>query len=101
WLDQLIEYLEDNLNYLTDYFEKFLPKIKVIVPDGTYLVWLNFRDTGYNADKINNFLKEKARIGLNDGRIYGPGGKGFERINIGCPRLMLEEGLGRIKSVFG
>lgn len=101
WLEQLICYLEENLSYMKDYFDRNLPKIKVIVPEGTYLVWLDFRETGYSADKINTLLKERARIGLNDGRVYGPGGEGFERINIGCPRSILKEGLERIKSVFG
>ncbi len=100
WLEELIIYLEDNLSYLIDYFNKNIKNVKIIIPEGTYLVWLDFRATGYSADKVNKLLREKARIGLNDGRVFGPGGEGFERINIGCPRSMLKEGLERIKSVF-
>jgi len=96
WLDQLLDYLHENLNFLIEYIEKNMPQIKVIKPEGTYLVWLDFRSLGMDALSLKNFLLEKAKVAFDDGYIFGPGGEGFERINIACPRSLLKEGLDRI-----
>lgn len=97
WLDQLLVYLEDNIDYTLDFIKNEIPEIKAYKPDGTYLVWLDFRSLGRSADEISDALINTGKIGLNDGRPYGKGGEGFFRINIGCPRPILEEGLERIK----
>jgi len=96
WLDQLLDYLHENLNFLMEYVEKNMPRIKVIKPEGTYLVWLDFRSLGMDPLSLKNFLLEKAKVAFDDGYIFGPGGEGFERINIACPRSLLKEGLDRI-----
>ncbi|AFM41340.1 bifunctional PLP-dependent enzyme with beta-cystathionase and maltose regulon repressor activities [Desulfosporosinus acidiphilus SJ4] len=96
WLDQLMVYLQGNLDYLLLRVSQELPQIKVIKPEGTYLVWLDFRALGLDPKALQEFLVHKAGVGLNAGYGFGPGGEGFERINIGCPRSLLEEGLGRI-----
>ncbi|MEM3473766.1 MAG: MalY/PatB family protein, partial [archaeon] len=97
WLEQLLEYLEGNLNFLVDYVEKRIPKVKVIKPEGTYLAWLDFRELGMDGPTLGKFLREKAKVGLDDGYFFGKSGEGFARLNFACPRSILEEGLRRIE----
>jgi cystathionine beta-lyase len=97
WLEQVLEYLNGNLEYLLDYFEKQIPCIKVIRPQGTYLVWLDCRGLNMDDDTLKNFMREKAKVGFDDGYLFGAGGSGFERINIACPRAILQEALARLE----
>jgi len=97
WLEELLEYLENNLDILVEYFKNCIPQIKVIRPEATYLAWLDFSKLQIQAEKINEFLVNKAGVGLNDGITFGNEGHGFQRINFACPRKVLLEGLGRIK----
>lgn len=97
WLEQLLSYLNENLEFLMKYFKERIPKIKVIKPEGTYLVWLDCRQLGLSAKDLNNFMIKKARVALSDGYWFGTEGEGFMRINIACPRSFLEEGLKRIE----
>jgi cystathionine beta-lyase len=97
WLRQLMEYLQENLEFLMHYFRERIPKIKVIRPEGTYLVWLDCRELGMDPKSLKSFMIEEAKVGLNDGPKFGAGGEGFQRINIACPRCTLEEGLRRIE----
>ncbi|WP_407309263.1 MalY/PatB family protein [Desulfosporosinus sp. SB140] len=97
WLEQLMLYLQGNLEFLTSFIARELPQIGVIQPEGTYLVWLDFRALDLEPKTLQEFLVHKAGVGLNAGYAFGAGGEGFERINIGCPRSVLEEGLERIK----
>jgi len=64
WLDQLLDYLHANLDFLMEYVEKNIPQIKVIKPEGTYLVWLDFRSLGMDTVSLKNFLLEKAKVAL-------------------------------------
>ena len=97
WLSQLLEYLEENLRFLIDYVEKRIPKVKVIKPEGTYLAWLDFRELGMDEYTLSEFLRNKAKVGLDDGYVFGKSGAGFARLNFACPRVILEEGLRRIE----
>lgn len=97
WLNQLLSYLNENLKFLINYFEERIPKIKVVKPEGTYLVWLDCRQLGLNAKELNYFMIKKARVALDDGYWFGTEGEGFMRINIACPRSFLEKGLKRIE----
>lgn len=98
WYNQLMEYLEQNREYVLDYFKEDIPKIEAFKPEGTYLVWLDCRDLGLNQEELNNFMINEARVGLVDGTKFSPGGKGFLRMNIGCPQRMLEKALKRIEN---
>jgi len=99
WLDQLLDYLQGNLDFLLKYFANRIPKIKVIKPQGTYLIWLGCRDLGMDDMTLRNFMRDKAKVGLDDGFLFGSGGSGFQRMNIACPRPILEEALIRIETM--
>jgi cysteine-S-conjugate beta-lyase len=100
WLQQMVCYLEENFFLLENFFKNELPNIKVMKPEGTYLVWLDFRHYGMKDEELSKFIIEKAKVGLNNGGKFGTGGDGWMRINIGCPRSILEEGLVRLKTAF-
>lgn len=97
WLEQLLSYLNENLEFLMKYFKERIPKIEVIKPEGTYLVWLDCQQLGLNSKDLNNFMIKKAKVALDDGYWFGIEGRGFMRINIASPRSFLEEGLERIE----
>ncbi|QOR69005.1 pyridoxal phosphate-dependent aminotransferase [Cytobacillus suaedae] len=97
WLDNLLEYLRQNVSYLIHFIETNLPKVKVIRPEASYLVWLDCRELGLTDSELKDVLIKKGKLGLEPGHKYGPGGEGFVRINIGCPLSTLKEGLSRLK----
>jgi cysteine-S-conjugate beta-lyase len=97
WLEQVLDYLQANLEFMLSYFENRIPRIKVIQPQGSYLVWLDCRALNMDDEGLKLFMREKARVGFDDGYMFGEGGSGFERINIACPRSILEEALNRIE----
>ncbi len=96
WLSSVIQYIQENLLFLKSFIENNIPQIKVNEPEGTYLVWLDFRMIGIAHEQLEEFLHEKAKVALDDGAMFGEGGEGFQRINIACPRSTLQEGLTRI-----
>lgn len=96
WLEQVLDYLKANLNFLMDYIEK-IPGIRVIEPEGTYLVWLDCRELGMDGQELRSFMLDKAKVGMDDGFLFGDSGEGFMRMNIACPRPILQEALGRIE----
>ncbi len=98
WLEQLLPYLQGNLETTIDYFEKHIPEIKVIRPQGTYLLWLDCRGLGMDKIALRDFMRQQAKVGMNDGFLFGTAGDGFQRMNIACPRSMLIEALKRIES---
>jgi cystathionine beta-lyase len=97
WLDQVLAYMEGNLHYLEDYVAQHIPRISVVRPEGTYLVWLDCRGLGLDKWALKRLMLNEARVFLDDGFIFGPEGEGFERINIACPRSILVEALERIR----
>lgn len=97
WLEEALDYIEDNIDFAVKYINENIDGVKVYKPEGTYLLWLDFNGTGKNPEELENLLLKKGKVMLNKGEMFGPGGEGFFRLNIGCPRSMLEEGLKRIK----
>jgi cystathionine beta-lyase len=97
WLEQMLEYLDGNLKIMMEFFTKRIPKIKVIKPQGTYLVWLDCQKLGMDDLTLSKFMREKARVGFDDGFLFGAGGSGFQRMNIACPRAILNQALIRIE----
>ena len=93
WLDQMLKYVEENILFLEAFIVEKIPSIKVMKPEGTYLVWLDFRQTKIDVKKLKNFLIQDARLGLSNGVLFGDEGIGFQRINVACPRSLLKQGL--------
>mgnify|MGYP005751966551 CR=1 FL=1 len=98
WLDQLLVYLEKNRDYAVDYFRENIPEIKVYPPDGTYLLWLDCSSLGLEKEELNRFFLDQARVRMNAGWRFADRCGSFMRLNIGCPRSMLTEGLERIRT---
>jgi cysteine-S-conjugate beta-lyase len=96
WLENLITYLQANFDTLTDFFSENLPEIRPVSMEGTYLVWLDCRKTGLNDLKLKRFFIKDAGIAMNPGPSFGPGGNGFFRMNIACPRSTLNLALDKI-----
>jgi cysteine-S-conjugate beta-lyase len=98
WLGELLDYLRRNVDSAEAYFRKYIPQITMIRPEATYMVWLDCRELGLNDDQLRDFFIKKARLGLNEGRTFGPGGEGFMRMNIACPLATLRDALERLKN---
>ncbi len=98
WLESQLKYLEENRDYVLEYINKNIPGIEVIKPEGTYLIWLDCRGLSLSNKGLEEFMVDKARVGLDVGTWFGSGGEGFMRINIACPRKLLEDGLSRIRT---
>lgn len=97
WVDELLDYLQGNINYMKEFFETRLPDIKVIQPEGLYLVWVDMRALGMNKDELEDFMLNKAYLWLDEGYIFGTGGEGFERFNVACPKSTLKRALEQLE----
>ena len=97
WLDELLKYLQKNIDFLQIYLQENLPEVKLIEPEGTYLVWLDFQGLGLGTKELAVFLAQKAHIALNPGYWFGREGAGYARMTIASPRPILEEALQRLK----
>lgn len=97
WYLAVKKYLQENLDFVRDYVTKELPGIQLIEPEGTYLVWLDFRKLGLSESQLEDLIVNQAKLWLDSGAIFGKVGEGFERINIATSRKVLEEALTRIK----
>ncbi|MBS4190735.1 PatB family C-S lyase [Bacillus sp. FJAT-49705] len=100
WLEELLEYLHENIHITRKFIEEHLPSIKMMEPEGTYLIWLNCRSLGLNDNQIRDQLLNKGKLALEPGTKYGTGGEGFVRMNIACPRKILLDGLERLRRAF-
>lgn len=96
WLRQLLPYVQGNLAFLKEFIAAELPQLRVIEPEATYLVWLDCRGLGLDWRELKNLMQAEARVALDEGYIFGDEGRGFERINIACPRSLLQECLQRM-----
>lgn len=94
WLKELKKYLNENLEFISNFIENELPQVKLIKPEGTYLVWLDFSHLlsalNLSDSNLNEIIIHKAKLWLDPGDMFGTGGEGFQRINIACPRVILE-----------
>lgn len=98
WYESVHEYISENIAYARRFIEEKLPDIKLVEPEGTYLLWLDFRNLDLSEQELENLIIHKAKLWLDSGRIFGTSGKGFQRINAACPRKILEEALTRLES---
>lgn len=96
WLDELLRYLEGNRQWVSGFIAEHLPELTLIQPEGTCLLWLDCRKLELADEALRAFFIEQARVGMNPGSMFGVGGSGFMRMNIGAPRAVLKAALGRI-----
>lgn len=97
WLDQLLAYLSDNIDFVVDYCREHIPSIKPMRPDATYLVWLDCRDLYLNQEELNTFFIQEARLGLNNGGDFERGLEGYMRLNVACPRSVLKQAMKQLE----
>jgi cystathionine beta-lyase len=98
WLHALQAYLTANRDFLVDYVERHLPRVRTTVPEATYLAWLDCRELGIEGSPFK-FCLEKAKVAFADGLGFGKAGEGFVRVNFGCPRALLAQGLEQMRAV--
>ncbi len=96
WLNELLEYLEGNIQFLKAFIDEEMPAVRYVIPDATFLIWLDFRSLGMDDNALKDWMVNEAGVGMNPGVMFGPGGEGFLRINIACQRDYLEKALGKI-----
>ena len=97
WLEQLLEYLAGNLDFMENFITSELPEVKFRRPEGTYLAWLDFSGYGFTTEELQNRMKNKAGVALDDGYIFGDGGEPCQRINFACPRSVLIKAMERLR----
>ncbi len=97
WLDQLLAYLQENIDFTANFLKENIPAIKAIIPQASYLIFLDCRELGMSQEELVKFFVNDARLALNDGTMFGKEGTGFMRLNIGCPRSVLKQALEQLQ----
>lgn len=100
WLTQLKAYLKENIDYVREFLKRELPKVKLIEPEGTYLLWLDFRDYSLSDEELRERIIQKANLWLDEGTMFGIEGEGYERMNIACPKSIIEQAMKQLKVAF-
>ena len=100
WLDQCLEYIQGNIDYVDSFLKENTPKIKAIRPMASYLIWLDCRELGLNHDELNSFFADKAGLALNDGKMFGREGAGFMRMNVGTQRSVVERAMKQLSEAY-
>lgn len=95
-LEWQVQNVNQNIYYFTKYVQKNLKKLEVIKPEGTYMLWVDFRKFNLSQVELNDILINKCNLGLSDGKIFGNSGIGFQRFNLACPRVYILEALDRL-----
>lgn len=101
WLQQMRSYVIENVNFVDEYLKKNIPQIKVYRPQASFLVWLDCRELKLAQPELVQLFEDKAGLALNDGTMFGKEGEGFMRLNIGCPRSILNQALESLKKAIG
>lgn len=96
WMRQLLEYLQGNVDFVYDFMTANIPSVHCYKPEATFLMWLDFRKWGMTQGELNRFLVQEAGLGLGDGSVYGIEGTGFQRLNIGTPRSVLQRAMNQL-----
>ena len=99
WYHAMMSYVKDNIAFTRQYVTEHLPGVAVVEQEATYLVWLDFRGLGLETEELDRCIIHQAKLWLDSGKIFGECGRGFQRINVACPRSVLMEALQRLKKV--
>ncbi len=99
-VDALMDYLTQNVTYVRDTLQSRFPQLRLFEPQGTYLLWIDFRNSGIKPEALPEFMSHKARLAVDDGSWFGPQGSGFIRLNIACPIAILKEAFDRLGTAF-
>jgi cystathionine beta-lyase len=97
WMRQMLDYVEGNILFADRFLKENIPQIKAIIPEASFLVWLDCRKLGLGQSELVSLFVDKAHLALNEGEMFGPGGEGFMRLNVGCSRAVLERALERLR----
>jgi cystathionine beta-lyase len=97
WLDALLNYIDNNIDYVEDYCKKMIPEIIPVKPEATYMIWLDCRKFGMTGKELQNFFIKRAEIGMNEGSTFGPGGEGFMRMNIATTHHTVKRAMEQIE----
>ena len=97
WLEQLLEHFNKNIKYVSKFLEEKIPEVKLVKPEATYLLWLDFSSLNLSKEELSTLMQVEGKIALNDGYLFGENGTGYQRMNIAAPRYMIEEGMKRIE----
>lgn len=100
WLKELNHYINGNLDYFVNYIQAEIPSLTVYKPEGTYLVWVDFRKTGILPEELHDYLLKECRLAVNDGTFFGKLGSGYARFNLACPRAYVTRALEQLKEKF-
>ena len=100
WLDQCLDYIQGNIDYVDSFLKENAPKIKAIRPMASYLIWLDCRELGLNHEELNSFFVDKAGLALNDGEMFGREGAGFMRMNVGTQRSVVELAMNQLAEAY-
>jgi len=101
WLDEVLAYIEGNVDYQRSFLERELPQLKLVEPQGTYLTWVDMSALGMTADELDSFIQHEAKLWLDGGSMFGDCGGQFQRFNLACPRATVEEAMRRLKNALG
>jgi len=97
WRKQMLDYVQGNIEYLANFLKNNIPQIKPMIPEASFLVWLDCKDLGMETDELHKFFSLKAGLGLNKGTVFGPGGKYHLRLNVATPRSILEQAMKQLQ----
>ncbi|WP_018921806.1 MalY/PatB family protein [Salsuginibacillus kocurii] len=100
WLEKLLAYIQENISYVKKEIKNHLPEVTVHEPEGTYLIWIDFRKLGFTSTSLQKWLREEAGLALGEGHVFGKEGSGFARMNVACPKGHVEEGVRRLKEAY-
>ena len=98
WLDEMLNYVQSNVDFVDSYLKNNIPEIKAILPEASFLIWLDCRSLNLSQNELVKLFVDKAGLALNDGSIFGSGGEGFMRLNVGSPKSILEKALSNLKN---
>ena len=96
WRRQMLEYIEGNIDWLCSFCTENIPQIRPLKPQASFLVWLDCRSLNLDHDRLVDLFVNKARLALNDGETFNPGGQGFMRLNVAVPKSVLRDAMERL-----